>query len=423
MLLAALLACTGDTGTGTTDTSSPVDGDSGSSDSGATTEAPPPVASIWPPAPYPDSPLSVTTDAGRPDTCTWTVDGVVDEIDACGFMAEEFGLLGGETLHVVGHFDGGPDSEPDEVTVLDLPTLLVTESMGGSLAVLDVSTKQRTHTVAFEGDFPMPIAAVVQGDTALVSLHVEQGLAQVDTASWTVTGTLDLATPVYWIDQPADGSEVLVTDQGEDRLLRVVGTDVTPIDLPAPPVSVRVQGTRAWVAGRTGGSPEQPEDSGFVAEGFVSRLDLATGELTSVDQGSEPYWAEPSPSGAQVAVADQGLDQLVLLGAEDLAVQATYDLPGGPTGLAWSPDGELIYVALYGEGLVLALDAASGAEQQRWELGVGAVGIFPRSDGRWLYVPVLHENGLAFIDTMSVSDDPPLIVPGFSGPRGVTILD
>jgi YVTN family beta-propeller protein len=423
MLLTLALACTGDTSTVPVDTgTSATTGTLDSGDSGTETEVPPPVATIHPREPWPDSPLWVETDAGEPDHCTWTVDGTPAEATACRLLGEELGLTPGQELVVVGHF-GEAESQEDQVMVQVLPTLLVTESMGGTLAVVDSATKQRLHTLTFDGAFPMPIVAVVDGADVWVSLHVEQVLVRVDAATWTVQETLDVATPVYWMDHDPVRGELLVTDQGEDRLLRIAGSEVTAMDLPAPPVSVRVHGDHAWVAGRTGGSPEVPEDSGFVPEGYVSRLDLATGELVSVSLGHEPYWAEPSPSGDRVAVADQYTDEVVVIDAETLGVLATHPVPGGPTGLAWSSDGTELYAALYSEALVIRFDATTGEELHRWDLGVGAVGIFPRSDGRWLYVPVLHENAVAFIDTENTASDyTPILVPGFSGPRGVTLI-
>jgi len=157
--------------------------------------------------------------------------------------------------------------------------------------------------------------------------------------------------------------------------------------------------------------------------GFVGRVDLATDTLVVAELGVEPYWAEPHPDGSQVAVADQEAQEILVLDAETLAIEHTWPVPGGPTGLAWSLDGTRVWVALYSEQLLVELDTADGSELRRWTLGRGTVGVFPRSDGRWFYVPVLHKDLVMVFDTFQTQADyEPGRITGVDGPRGVEIV-
>ena len=345
-------------------------------------------------------------------------------------LGEALGLVAGGRVQVE---VPGAGLSP-EATVLSPPDLLITETMAMPGRVSRVSGAEMviTEFVELSGAMPitMPIAIVTWGEAAYFTAHLgytnRQGVHAIAGEPLALVTEVDAGGLVYWADVDGARERLLVADMERVAITPYALPTLEvadPIPLPAPPVSVRVWGETAWVTCQTEGSPTKGE--GAVGEepgGYVVRVDLSTDGITAADVGEIPYWAEPSPDGAHVAVADEGSGELLLLDAATLETLAAWPVGEAPTGVAWSPGGERIYVSLYTRGRLVELDAASGEVSRSWDLSggessPGAVGVFARDDGRRLMVPVLHRDRVAVIDT--ATDAAPTWIEGVSGPRAV----
>ena len=390
------------------------------------TEAP----SIWPEAPYVDSLFSVWLDGSAVSKdCVWWVNDIETD-SVCSPLGEDLGLSLGDRVAV--SLNGSERSA--EVEVIERPDLLVTETMAspGRLSLLDGVTGVVLHQVQVGGAMPytMPIAPVVVNDVAYFTAHLGyingEGIHKVGGEPLDEQTTANASGTVYWADADPDTDSLWVADMARTALTPYGLDDLemgVPLSLPMPPVTIRIQDGIGWVASNNGGSPTGGSigPKGETPAGYLSRVELASGTIDSVEIGEAPYWAEPSPSGDLIAVADTDADTLVLV-SSDLEVVATYPVGEAPTGVAWSPQGTEIYVALYSGGAVVSLDPTTGETLQQWDLKsgkatAGVVGVYPRADGRYLYVPVLHENRLVVIDTATEAE--PESWEGVTGPRGV----
>lgn len=382
---------------------------------------------LWPEAPYPDSALRAGVEAGTLTSCRWFVGGV--EIgSACAVLGEDLGLQAGDALvlEVEGvTAEGDPAAgAAGPFTVRPRPDLLVTEATAGRVALIDGDTRQVASTVSVGSGFPLPIgvAARADGAAAWVTTHLGGSVRRLEPTPWAEVASASLDTQLYWIALDEARDRLLVADQGASAIGALDADTLEPtasFALSSSPVSVRVDGDIAWVAARAATSPTG-HTTAAPTPGLLARLDLAADTLDTVELGEEPYWAEPSPGGDEVAVADEPAGEVIVVDAGSLEPTRVLTVGGAPTGVAWHPLDRRLYVALYTEGQVVELDADSGEVLRTWDAGDGAVGVFPRDDGRFLFVPALHANRLVVIDLEQ--DAQPFAIDGVSGPRAVAFV-
>ena len=434
-LLLALIACQSPSGEpGDTSPSDSEPRDSGPiADTGGDSEppvdtadtAPPPAldVAIWPAEPYPDSELRALADEEL-DSCSWWADGV-EVATGCTLLGEDISLVAGDEIMLMAKV--GESAGEAMAAIRGAPGLAVTETMGNSLAFLDGSTLEEQQSLVLAGGFTMPIAAVADPSGSLLwsTAHLNGTVSRVEGEPWGVTASAVVSGNIYWIDLDPDRRQLWVADQGGTTLAALDADTLEQgavLDLPEGPVSVRIQDDIAWVACRSGGSPYGglAESPPGVEAGWLVRVDLETETTEAVELGLEPYWAEPSPGGELVAVADQDAGELLVVDAATLELLEVFELPGGPTGVAWHPIDDRLYVSLYTEALLLELDGSTGETLRSWETGAGSVGAFMRDDGRWVYVPGLHAGSLARVDT--ATDAAPLVAEGLASPRGVALV-
>ncbi len=403
--------------------------DTGSADTGEPAPAEL-VASVWPPAPYPDSEFRGAALDGTEVACSWS-SGEVELGTDCRMLGEASALAAGATvtLRVTDVADARRQGETS-VTVGQPPDLAVTEAMSGLLSFLDGESGAPIEQVALGTGYPLPIAvaASADGTTVWATAHLAGTVSRVEGSPRAVSAVAELDTQLYWIAADEERGRLLVAEQGTGSIAVVDAATLAwtgSLALSQAPVSVRLSGDDAWVAARAPESPAGSDgDTGSpepeVRAGMVARVSLGDDTVTEVELGEEPYWAEPSPDGSEVAVADEPAGVVYVLDAATMAVLRAFEVPGSPTGIAWHPVDRRLYVALYTEALTVEFDADTGEELRRWETGAGSVGVFSRDDGRRLYVPALHGNAIAVIDT--ATEEPPAAWTGVTGPRAVAFV-
>ena len=99
----------------------------------------------------------------------------------------------------------------------------------------------------------------------------------------------------------------------------------------------------------------------FVANQFgkVSRIDVATRQVTgTVDIGS-PQAVRVSPDGSQLFVGTTGTT-VVIVDVATLSIVRTVEVGSAPNGFAVHPDGRLLYVSIFDAGTVREIDMFTG---------------------------------------------------------------
>jgi len=379
-----------------------------------TYSTPVPSFSILPAVPYPDSLLSTDLGGGWPDYCEWSVNGE-HRASGCPIFGEELGLVAGDLVSV--HIYTGSDERSEETTIQPAPGLAISEAMSNSVSVLTSAGESVAQIQLADSGTVLPISVIADAEAGAlwVTTHLDGTLSRIELDDWTRSDQVVVSSLLYWGELDADRDRLLVADQGLTAITPVSRSTLevgAPIAVPMPPVTVRVQGDRAWIASREGESPTSAAPTGY-----VSVIDLTDDTAIHVAVGEAPYHAEPDPAGERVAVADQEGEQIIVVDAETLETLSAFDVPGGPTGVAWDLNGERLVATLYGQGLIVELDAETGKTLREWDVGLGAVGAFLRPDGRWMAVPVLHKGYVILLDMQG--DAEAVMLDGVSGPRAV----
>jgi streptogramin lyase len=111
--------------------------------------------------------------------------------------------------------------------------------------------------------------------------------------------------------------------------------------------------------------------------GAMSRIDLATGSVTTVPVGEEPHDVQYSVTDGRLYVSDENGRRLLLVDPESLAVIEALDLPARPHDLALAPEG--VWITMIGDNRLALL---TGSELGFFSTGLAPHDLLAAPDGR-----------------------------------------
>jgi YVTN family beta-propeller protein len=272
----------------------------------------------------------------------------------------------------------------DEVNVIDTATQTVTSS-------IDV------------GDYPGYIAMAPNGGEALVTNGDGASVSVIDTSSQTVTATISVAAGPTDIAFSPDGTKAYVLSLGDgtgDGTLSVIDVATNSVtattSVPRNPqvLTISPNGDDAYVASAL--------DENAPDNGTLSVIDLATLQTTtSITVGMFPDSIAETPDGSDLLVTNFGglsaIDEIVdgtvsVISTSSDQVTSTIDLGDyNPETVAISADGSTAYVAegpgpAASEGNVAIISVGSGTLSQQIPIPGLPLGLAISPDGSQVYV-------------------------------------
>lgn len=205
--------------------------------------------------------------------------------------------------------------------------------------------------------------------------------------------------------QIASAGEVFTADENGSTVSRVdlATGEVTTIPVAVTPHNVQVSadGKRLYVVGMK--SVKNVHGHGHDGEqGTLLVIDIAsfaTASPKEIEVGEHPAHVVADPAGKYVLVTNSEDNDVSVVGLD--AAEASATIPTGefPHGLRISPDGKEAYVANVEDGTVSVLDLAGSKEAARIPVGKAPVQVGFTPDGAQVFVSLRDDNKVAVIDT------------------------
>ena len=197
---------------------------------------------------------------------------------------------------------------------------------------------------------------------------------------------------------------VFTANEREGSISRIdlaSGAVSTPkVDISPHNVQVSPDGRWLLATGMPRAASHQGHDMGAMGGRLmVYRVDDMDQPALSLDAGDHPAHVVTDSEGKQAFVTDSGAHVVRVF---DLAAgKETGSIAAGryPHGLRLSPDGPTLYVAAMRSDAVSVIDIASRKETARIEVGKGPVQVGFTADGKQAFASLSGENKLAIIDT------------------------
>jgi YVTN family beta-propeller protein len=245
--------------------------------------------------------------------------GWAQGVDAIAFVAKsatdsavafdlETGLpMGGEiSLLPEGNYPYDATITPDGAEVW------IPGASGNGVVVIDRATRAISHRIDLTGQAEYPVDVLFEpcGGRAFVSSRDNELVAIVDRATYQVVDTVDLPGVI-------DGGKMAISRTRD--ILYVVG----------------------WY------------------DDFLVTIDLATLQTNAVDIGTSLWDLVISPDESVVYVNDRGVDQVLVVDLDSLAVVGTVPVGDDPWGIDITPDGSTVAVASEDSSSVTLFDTAT----------------------------------------------------------------
>jgi YVTN family beta-propeller protein len=267
------------------------------------------------------------------------------------------------------------------------------------------------------GDRPMGVALSPDGNTILVSndgASAIESLMVIDRASGDVLQTFNYPAPeALWIGLAfsPDGTHAYASAGGNNkiRVYDVSGqtlTETTSITMPLPKgpngkpislypagLSVSPDGQKLYVADNLGDR--------------MSAIDLATGNVTTIPVGHNPYTTIVSQDGNTVYVSNWGGTTVSVVDVSGATPVVTKTIQVGthPNAMLLNPVVNELYVANADSDNITVIDTTTNQVNRRIDLkpfanspvGASPNGLAISSDGRFLFVANATDNDVAII--------------------------
>lgn len=242
--------------------------------------------------------------------------------------------------------------EANTLTVIDVPGMAVART-------IDLGEYTRPHGIGFlPGD--SLVAVTSEASAHVVIVHVGSGemRAAIPTRS---QGS-------HMLTFDANAERIYTGDMGSNTVSELdvaSGTRVRGFDVPQRPeaVGMPLDGGEVWV--------------GSNDEGYVTVIDLATGEQTRAAEGfGWPYRIVFTPDGATVLLPDLEGEELRIVEREGFAELARLDFTGaGPQGITTTPDNRYAFQSLSAQDEVAIIDLTTREVVRRIPTGDGPDGV------------------------------------------------
>ena len=207
-----------------------------------------------------------------------------------------------------------------------------------SLALVISACAGSTSTTApdpAETDEPAAISAPTTGSTQTTVVGPTSGEPEFGSTAATSTTEGPPQTSAYAVVAEERGHRLAVLDPTDPCMSQENPCSLSPlfaIDLPASPHNLTAHGSVVFAT--------------HPGAGTISRVDIATGDVTTASVGVEPHDVKFSTADALLYVADEEGRQLVTLDPDTLDTVGMHDLPARPHDLAIA--GGTIWITMIG---------------------------------------------------------------------------
>jgi S-layer protein (TIGR01567 family) len=255
------------------------------------------------------------------------------------------------------------------------------------------------------------------GPFAYISHIDSYNISVIDTATNTVTATVNIGDCSFGVAVTPDGKKVYVTHIFSNTVSVIdtnTNTVTATVDVGRSPLGVAVNptGTKVYVT-NAGGWFTSPDKT-------VSVIDIATDTVTAtVDVGNSPYGVAVTPDGKKVYVANVESDTVSVINTATDTVTATVNVGTAPYGVSVTPDGTKVYVVNSGSDTVSVIDPATDTVTATVTAGDHPEGIVANPAGTKVYVTNSYDGTVSVIDTATNKVTAKVEV-GFR-PKGVAI--
>ena len=206
------------------------------------------------------------------------------------------------------------------------------------------------------------------------------------------------------------GGMVFTADEYSGTLSRIdlASGDVTTAPATIVPHNVQISpdGSLLLVVGLAAGSSDEhggEQTHGSMEGGgelvLFDPQDLAAGPMARIPVGMHPAHVITDIDGKRAFVTNAEGDTLSIINLASLEVIASVVTGDYPHGQRLSPDGRMIWVANVNSGNVSVIDTSTLKETAQIDVGVTPVQVGFLPDGSRVYVSLRDENRVAVIDT------------------------
>ncbi len=272
------------------------------------------------------------------------------------------------------------------------PLLLVLNKAEHTMVLVDPVTLAIVGRVA-TGHGPHEVAVSADGRTAYVTNYGAQvpgaSISVVDLSSLTVREVaLDSLRRPHGI--VVSGGRVYFTAEVNQFVGRL-DPAATGVDWGARTAQVATHMVVATPDGRT-------LYTANIGSHTISRIDLASGAVSTIAVGPQPEGIAVAPDGREVWVGHNGDGGVSVVDAASGMVSATLKAGVMPIRLVFTPDGRRVLASDARGGEVVVLDRATRAVVGRIPTSGVPVGILTSPDGRRAFVSLTQANRVAVID-------------------------
>jgi uncharacterized repeat protein (TIGR01451 family) len=227
----------------------------------------------------------------------------------------------------------------------------VTNFDDGTVSVIDTATNTVTATINV-GSAPDGVAVNPAGTRVYVTDEGDGTVSVIDTATNTVTATTNVGSDPNGVAVNPAGTLAYVTNDG-DKTVSVIDTTTNTVT-----ATINVGSDPGGVAVNPAGTLAYVTNDG---DKTVSVIDTATNTVTAtINVGSVPDAVAVSPAGTRVYVTNQTSGTVSVIDAATNTVTATITVGAFPFDVAVNPAGTSVYVA-DAIGTVSVIDAATNS--------------------------------------------------------------
>jgi YVTN family beta-propeller protein len=272
------------------------------------------------------------------------------------------------------------------------PYAYITNGCSDTVSVIDTATNTVTATVDV-GSEPYGIAVNPAGTKVYVTNGYGDSVSVIDTATNTVTARVLVGSSPRGVAVNPEGTKVYVANEASDGTVSVIDTATNKVT-----ATVNVEEDPCGVAVNPVGTKVYVTNFG---NDSVSVIDIATDTVTArIDVGYNPLGVAVSPEGTKVYVANFGSDDGTVSVIDTATNTVTAGVPVGddPLGVAVNPEGTKVYVVNHESNTVSVIDTATNNIAATVSVGDWPNGVAVTPDGKYVYVANGYSNNVSVID-------------------------
>ncbi|MGB9941091.1 PKD domain-containing protein [Methanosarcina sp.] len=280
------------------------------------------------------------------------------------------------------------------------PFAYITNINSNTVSVIDTATNTVTDTVNV-GYGPQGVAVTPDGTKVYVTnpgngyQYPDSTVSVIDTATNTVTKTVSVGVHPIRVAVTPDGTKVYVTNSESSGTVSVINTATNTVTATVPvgayPMGLAVtpDGTKVYVA--------------VTGINAVSVIDTETNTVTAtINDEVGPAEVVVNPEGTKVYVAHPSKDLISVIDVTTNTVTDTlkYNIDiGSPYGITVNPTGTELCATHHSSNIVSVTDTATNTVTAVVPVGYQPEEVAVTPDGTKVYVTNSHSNNVSVIDT------------------------